>query len=60
MRRQVEVCVEDGATLAAVQERLGIPRGEVGLFVADREFQSEDAQVQDGSTVDLYPMFGGG
>lgn len=60
MRHLVEVCVEDGATLASVQERLGIPRGEVGLFVVNRQLLNEDAPVPDGSIVDLYPMFGGG
>lgn len=49
-----------GATLLDAQDALDIPRGEVGLFVVDRELQHEGFAPQDGATVDIYPMFGGG
>jgi len=49
-----------GATLLELQDRLHIPRGEVGLFVVDGELRYEaDVPVAD-ARVDLYPMFGGG
>lgn len=49
-----------GATLLTLQDMLGIPRGEVGLFVVDGQMQHEDFAPPDGATVDIYPMFGGG
>ncbi|HEX9117139.1 MAG TPA: hypothetical protein VGA61_13815 [Anaerolineae bacterium] len=52
--------VAPGATLLALQDQLGIPRGDVGLFVVDGELRQE-ADVPDADTqVDLYPLFGGG
>jgi len=49
-----------GATLLHVQDLLGIPRGDVGLFLVDGEMRHEDAQPASGAVIDLYPMFGGG
>ncbi len=49
-----------GATLLDAQDALGIPRGEVGLFVVDGEMRDESLPLWDGATVDVYPMFGGG
>ena len=49
-----------GATLLDAQDMLGIPRGEVGLFVVDGELAHEGFAPQDGATIDIFPMFGGG
>ena len=49
-----------GATLLDIQDRLGIPRGDVGLFLIDGEMRHEDAQPASGAKIDLFPMFGGG
>ena len=52
--------VAPGSSLLDIQDRLGIPRGDVGLFVVDGELRSEGYVPPDGARVDLYPMFGGG
>jgi hypothetical protein len=49
-----------GSTLLSVQDALGIPRGEVGLFVVDGELRNGDYEPEDGAIVDIYPFFGGG
>jgi len=49
-----------GSTLRSLQDALRIPAGEVGLFVVDGELRHEDYAPQDGATVDIYPLFGGG
>lgn len=48
------------ATLLELQDRLGIPRGEVGLFLVDGEMRDEAFAPPAGARVDIYPMFGGG
>jgi hypothetical protein len=60
LKKQFEATVSDEATLLEVQDLLGIPRGEVGLFVVAGELMAEDAVAADHSTIDLFPMFGGG
>jgi hypothetical protein len=60
MQREVEIWVCADVILADIQNRLGIPKGEVGLFVLDRQIVDESARVADASIVELYPMFGGG
>ena len=59
-RGGLELLVNDEATLAAVQDLLGIPKGEVAFFLVDQELRTESDLVQEGSTIDLYPVFGGG
>jgi hypothetical protein len=54
------VSLPDGATLLDLQDRLGIPRGEVGLFVVNGELRDESHTPAPAAQVDLYPMFGGG
>lgn len=49
-----------GATLLGIQDTLGIPRGDVGLFIVDGEMRQEGFAPQEGAIVDIYPMFGGG
>ncbi len=49
-----------GATLLDVQDALGIPRGEVGLFVVDGELRHEDFVPPAGARIDIFPLFGGG
>ena len=47
-------------TLLDLQDRLGIPRGEAGLFLVGRQIRPESATVGDASEIDIYPVFGGG
>lgn len=49
-----------GTTLLELQDRLNIPRGEVGLFVVDGELRRETDALDADARVDLYPYFGGG
>jgi hypothetical protein len=49
-----------GSNLLAVQDALGILRGEVGLFVVDGAMRHEDYTPEDGAVVDIFPLFGGG
>ncbi len=49
-----------GGTLLDLQDRLGIPRGEVGLFLVDGELRDESYTPASAAQVDLYPVFGGG
>jgi hypothetical protein len=49
-----------GATLLDVQDLLGVPRGEVGFFLVDGELRPDEYAPQEGVTVDVYPLFGGG
>jgi hypothetical protein len=48
------------ATLLDLQDCLGIPRGEAGLFLVDRQIRPESATVGEASEIDIYPVFGGG
>ena len=59
-RAQHVIDAAPGATLLDVQDLVGIPRGEVGLFVIDGELRSEGEVPRAGALVDLYPVFGGG
>jgi hypothetical protein len=54
------VDLPSGATLLELQDLLGVPRGEVGLFLVDGELRSEGEAPDAGARVDLYPLFGGG
>lgn len=56
----VSIDLPPGATLRSAQDSLGIPPGEVGLFVVDGELRHEDFVPPDGATIDIYPLFGGG
>ncbi len=60
VRTPAVVDLPAGATLLDLQDRLGIRRGEVALFLLDGELQNEAAVPDADGTVDLYPMFGGG
>ena len=57
---EVDLRVDDHTSLAALQDLLGVPRGEAGLFVVGEKLLGGDALVEDNSTVDIYPAFGGG
>ena len=54
------VALPPGATLLDLQDRLRVPRGEVGLFVVDGELRHESDKPDADAQVDLYPLFGGG
>ncbi len=52
--------LQPGSSLLALQDRLGIPRGEVGLFLVDGEVCHEADVPGAGAQIQLYPLFGGG
>jgi hypothetical protein len=47
-------------TLLDIQDYLGIPRGEIGLFLLDRQMGQEGTVVGEARQLDIYPIFGGG
>jgi hypothetical protein len=49
-----------GAKLLDVQDALGIPHGDVGLFVVEGELRHEAFAPPAGAHIDIYPLFGGG
>jgi molybdopterin converting factor small subunit len=56
----VEVEVTDGATVADVIERLGIPAKHAGMLVSNDEYLESTTVVRDGQEINVFPPLAGG
>ncbi|GIW41317.1 MAG: hypothetical protein KatS3mg076_1894 [Candidatus Binatia bacterium] len=57
---RTEVEVPDGATVAQVIERLGIPPKHAGMTVSGDRSLEPDAVLADGAHLDVFPPLAGG
>jgi len=58
--RQAEMEIEEGTTVAAVLERLGVPAGSVNLIRVNGEQADSGTVLQDGDAVSVFPSLAGG
>jgi len=56
----IELEVREGATVAEVIERLGIPAKHAGMLVSDDEYLERTTVVRDGQEIDVFPPLAGG
>jgi molybdopterin synthase sulfur carrier subunit len=56
----IELEVTEGATVADVIERLGIPAKHAGMLVSEDEYLESTTVVRDGQEIDIFPPLAGG
>ena len=56
----VDVEIEDGATVADVLARAGIPAADVKIIFVDGRKGSPQSRAPDGGSVAVFPAIGGG
>ena len=60
-RSSVRIEIREGATIADVLEKLGIPSGAAHLTLVDgSQEQNIDRQLEDGCTLSVFPPVAGG
>ena len=47
-------------SLTTILERLGVPQEEVGIIVRNRKRDAIDCLIEEGDTVELFPILSGG
>ncbi len=57
---EVKVKYYPGLTVRTILEEYKLPAGQVGLVLVDQKAETVDCALKDNSTVELYPIFGGG
>lgn len=57
---QVTLDYKPGLTIRAIIQKYGLQPGHIGLVLVDQQVSDLNSTLQDGSTVELYPIFGGG
>lgn len=60
-RFDVEICdYPAGATVADVADRLKLPRTELGIMMVNNRHVKLERVLEDGDTLALFPLLGGG
>jgi molybdopterin converting factor small subunit len=49
-----------GTTVGQVVEEVGIPKNELGILLVNSRHVGLDRELQDGDTLALFPLVGGG
>jgi molybdopterin converting factor small subunit len=49
-----------GTTVGQIVEEIGIPKNELGILLVNSRHVALDRELQDGDTLALFPLVGGG
>lgn len=49
-----------GTTVGQIVEEIGIPKNELGILLVNSRHVDLDRELQDGDTLALFPLVGGG
>jgi len=58
--KEKEMELEDGCTVGWVIDHLRLPRRELGVVFLNGLSAADTRQLQDGDTLSIFPMVGGG
>jgi len=55
-----ELPLQEGETVGALLERIGISSGRIGIIMVNSARETPEAVLKGGDTIHLFPMLGGG
>lgn len=59
-RKNADVELPEGADVRQLLQALGIPNGETGVMLMNKEHVAFDDKAVDGAQLDIYPIVAGG